>query len=87
MNKVRNDQHKPIMSDKTTLMVTTLWVTFTAIANLVRLFWNIPVSIGSLILPGWTGALFFLALGLLSAWSFRALAGLYPPPPTNLSNL
>jgi uncharacterized membrane protein len=76
-----------IMSDKATLILITLLVTFAAIANLVRLFWNIPVSIGSFILPGWTGAFFFLVLGLLSAWSFRALGGLYPPPPKNLSNL
>lgn len=75
------------MTDKATLILTTLFVTFAAIVNLVRLYWNIPISIGSFILPGWTGGFFFLGLALLSAWSFRALGGLYPPPPTNLSNL
>jgi hypothetical protein len=59
------------MSDKTALLLSTSFITFAAIANLVRLFWDIPLSIGSVILPGWTGALFFLGLGLLSAWSFR----------------
>lgn len=75
------------MSDKTTLILTTFFVIFAAIANLIRFLWDIPISIGSCILPGWTGAIFFLGLGLLAAWSFRALGGLYPPPPTNLSNL
>ena len=74
------------MSDKATLLLTTLCVTFGALANLVRLFWNIPVHIGTLTLPGWTGALFFVGFGLLAVWSFRALGNLYPPPPTNLSN-
>lgn len=74
------------MSDKATLMLTTLLVTFGAIANLVRLFWNISFSIGLIVFPGWTGAFFFLGLGLLSAWSFRAIAGLYFSSPTSLSN-
>lgn len=74
------------MSDKATLVLTSLLVTLAAIANLVRLFWNIPVSIGWFVLPGWSGALFFLILGLLSAWSFRALAGLSSRTPTNPSN-
>lgn len=75
------------MSDKATLFLTTLFVTFGAIANLVRLFWNIPVTIGSCFLPGWTGAIFFVGLGLLATWSFRALAALSSLPPTNPSNL
>lgn len=75
------------MSDKATLTLTSLFVMFAAIANLIRLFWDIPFIIGSFVLPGWTGAFFFIGLGLLAAWSFRALGGLYPPPPTNLSNL
>lgn len=74
------------MSDKATLVLTTLFVTFAALANLVRLFWNIPISIGSLYLPGWTGALLYLALALLATWSFRALGGIYSHPPTNSSN-
>lgn len=78
---------KSIMSDKTTLVLTTLFVMFAALANLVRLFWDIPVNIGSFSLPGWTGAFFFLGFGLLSAWAFRAIAALYSPPPTNFSNL
>ena len=74
------------MSDKAVLTLTTSLIALSAIANLVRLFWNIPISIGTFILPGWTGALFFIALGLLAAWSFRALGALYPQSPTNLSN-
>lgn len=64
------------MSSKAVLTLTTLFITIAAIANLARLFWNIPVCIGSIVLPGWTGAFLFLALGLLAAWSFRALKSL-----------
>lgn len=74
------------MSDKTTLMLMALFITCGAIANLVRLFWDISFTIGNLVFPGWTGAIFFIVLGLLSAWSFRAIYGLYPYSPTNLSN-
>lgn len=73
------------MSDKTTLLMTSSLVAFAAIVNLSRLLWNIPLSIGSCTLPGWTGALFYLGLGLLAAWSFRALA-LFSHPPTDHSN-
>lgn len=41
--------------------------------NLIRFFWNIPIFIGTVCLPGWTGAIGFLALGALSIWSFREL--------------
>lgn len=75
------------MTDKATLVLTTLFVTFAAVANLIRLLWDIPVSIGFFVLPGWTGAFFFLGLGLLATWSFRALGGLYPQPPTTPSHL
>lgn len=61
------------MKEKTPLFLLTLLVTVGAIANLVRLYWNIPICIGSFILPGWTGAFAYLLLGLLAAWSFRAL--------------
>lgn len=74
------------MSDKATLTLMSLFITLGAIANLVRLFWDISFSIGTLVLPGWTGAIFFIGLGLLSAWSFRAIYGLYPYSPTNPSN-
>ncbi len=76
-----------LMSDKATLFLTSLFITFAAIANLVRALWNIPITIGTLILPGWTGAIIFIGLGLLATWSFRALAGLSSLPPTNSSNL
>lgn len=75
------------MSDKTTLLLTTLLVTVGAIANLARFFWNISIVVGTLVLPGWTGALFFIALGLLATWSFRALGGLCFPPPINPPHL
>jgi hypothetical protein len=85
------------MSDKTTLVLTTLLVTSLSITHLVRFFWNIPISLGPLTLPGWTGALFFLGFGLLSAWAFRAIRSIpktppkalddpYLTPPTNSSN-
>lgn len=61
------------MKEKTPLILIACLITFGAIANLVRLLWNIPVSIGTVTLPGWTGSIFFLVLGLLAAWSFRAL--------------
>lgn len=74
------------MSDKATLLLTILLVTFAAIANLVRLLWNISISIGTVVLPGWTGGIFFIGLGLLAAWSFRALGGLSSQPPVDPSN-
>lgn len=61
------------MKEKTPLIILSCLITFAAIANLVRLLWNIPISIGTITLPGWTGSIFFLVLGLLAAWSFRAL--------------
>lgn len=61
------------MKEKTPLILATFLITLMAIANLMRLLWNIPVTIGTFTLPGWTGSIFFLVLGLLSAWSFRSL--------------
>ncbi len=60
-------------SNKTALLTCASLLTCGAIANLARLFWNIPLSIGSLYLPGWTGAIAFVLLGLLAAWSFREI--------------
>ncbi len=75
------------MSDKATLFITSALVTLGAIANLSRVLWDLPVCIGSLVLPGWTGAFLFIGLGLLAAWSFRSLAA-FPSslPPSNPSN-
>lgn len=61
------------MKEKTPLIVIACLVTFAAIANLVRLLWDIPISIGSFFLPGWTGAIGFVLFGLLGAWAFRGL--------------
>lgn len=76
------------MSDKNTLRLITLLVTFAALANLARFFWNVSVSIGTVVLPGWTGGIAYLLLGLLAAWSFRAIAGLsssrHPSDPLDL---
>ena len=74
-----------MVKTRISLLLTTCLVTFVAIANLVRLFWNLSITIGPLALPGWTGAFFFLGLGLLAAWSFREIASFYPPP-SNPSN-
>ena len=62
-----------VMKEKTPLFLLTCLITIGAIVNLIRLYWNIPVCIGSFTLPGWTGATAYLVLGLLAAWSFRAL--------------
>lgn len=59
--------------DKLPLVLTSLLIGIAAIANLVRFIWNIPVAVGSLFLPGWTGGVLFIILGLLSAWSLRAI--------------
>lgn len=72
------------MNDKISLFITTSLITFGAIGNLIRLYWNISASIGFCVLPGWTGAILFLGLGLLAAWSFRELAAYHPP--SNASN-
>ena len=76
-----------IMTDKTTLFLTTLFVTFAAVANLVRLIWDIPICIGPLTFPGWTGGIVYLGFGMLSAWSFRALSSLSGHPPSIPSDL
>ena len=36
-------------SDKQSLILITLFVTFAALANLIRFFWNIPIAIGTTI--------------------------------------
>jgi hypothetical protein len=81
-----NIQLKKIMSDRAILLLTILFVTYAAIANLVRLFWNITITIGTVVLPGWTGAIFFIGFGLMSAWSFRAFITLFSQNPSNPSN-
>lgn len=65
------------MSDRIPLLIAVLFIAAAAVGNLIRALWNIPVMIGSFLLPGWTGALIFIALGLLSAWAFKALLSLY----------
>ena len=59
--------------DKTPFILISLLITIAAIGNLIRFLWNIPVTIGSVDLPGWTGAIIFVAFGLLAAWSFKAI--------------
>jgi|GEM_PF-5629868 len=71
------------MKEETPLIILTLLVTFAAIANLVRLLWNIPILIGTFYLPGWTGSVAFIILGLLAAWSFRALFFVRQAFPSN----
>jgi len=61
------------MKERTPLVILTLLITFAAIANLVRLLWNIPMTIGTFIFPGWTGSIGYIVCALLAAWSFRAL--------------
>jgi hypothetical protein len=68
------------MTDRLILFITISLVAIAAMANLIRLFWNIPIYIGSFELPGWTGALFFAGLGFLAAWSFRSILALFPGP-------
>lgn len=70
------------MKEKTPLVILVCLISFGALANLMRLFWDIPVTIGTFTLPGWTGAIFFLVLGLLAAWSFRALFSGYRASPS-----
>ncbi len=72
------------MNERTPLVILTLFVTFAAIANLVRLLWNIPIAIGTFVFPGWTGSIAYVALALLAAWSFRALCFV---PRVSLSTL
>jgi hypothetical protein len=75
------------MSNKTTLLLSSLFVVFVAIANLIRMLWDISLSIGPIYLPGWTGAIAYFLLGLLALWSFRSLTILYDPyqePPSDL---
>jgi hypothetical protein len=61
---------------KTALLLSCLLIAFMAIANLIRLFWEIPLSMGHFQFPSWTGAIGFLAFGLLSCWSFKELYAL-----------
>ena len=69
-----------MLSDKKILFLTLILVSCAAIANLIRALWNIPVSFGLFILPGWTGAFFFLTLGFLACWSFRGYFSLGDSP-------
>lgn len=62
------------MSTRFILFLPHFLVMLMAVANLGRVLWNIPVTVGTWIFPGWTGALLFIGLGLIAAWSFRALA-------------
>ncbi|WP_075882692.1 hypothetical protein [Candidatus Protochlamydia sp. W-9] len=64
------------MKNKNALLVSCTLITFVAIGNLIRLFWDISLSIGPLELPGWTGAIGFLLFGILAAWSFQELYAL-----------
>lgn len=59
--------------DKTPLYLISSFIALGAIANLARFFWDIPAIIGPIFLPGWTGAVLFIVLGLLAAWSFKSL--------------
>lgn len=59
--------------EKTPFILSTCFITLLALAQLVRLIWNIPMQVGSLQFPGWTGAIFFIALGLLAAWCTQSL--------------
>lgn len=60
--------------NKTPLYIITILISLVALANLARFFWNIPITLGSLLtLPAWTGAVAFIVLGLLAAWAFQAL--------------
>lgn len=75
------------MSDKATLAIVCSVIALVAIANLGRFFWGITVTIGTVVLPPWTGGIAFVILGLLAAWGFRALRNLFPRPPKDFSNL
>lgn len=61
------------MSNRTPLFIVTLLVAGAALVHLARLFWNVTATVGDFSFPGWTGAVFFLILGMLAAWSFRSL--------------
>lgn len=55
------------------LTIGTFLITFMAIVSLVRFLWNIPMTVGSVFLPGWTGGIFFILAGLLVAWMSKCL--------------
>lgn len=74
-----------MITDRPALLTATALITFLAITNLIRLFWNISIYIGSFHLPGWTGLLFFLGLGTLAIWAWKELTFFHPP--TNSSDL
>lgn len=75
------------MTYQSTLFLIILIVTFAAVANLARLLWDISIVVGPLTLPGWTGGIAYLALGLLASWAFRALFSLSDLHPTDPSDL
>ena len=74
------------MSDKAILTLTSLTISCGAIAHLIRFFLNIPLSIGTYTLPGWTGAIFYLGLSFLACYSFRAIKTFSSQNPTFPSN-
>lgn len=69
--------------ERAPLVLCVCFIALASIANLVRFLWDIPVMIGSLLLPGWTGAILFILLGLLAAWGFRALCPCRVKDPEN----
>lgn len=61
------------MKEKLPLVIILVLVSFVALANLWRFFWNVSVHIDGVELPGWTGLVAFAVLGTLVLWAARAL--------------
>ncbi len=55
------------------LVLCVILITLAALGNLIRFIWSVPVVIGTVHVPNWTGGVAFLILGAIAVWGFKAL--------------
>lgn len=58
---------------KLPLILGALVITLGGWINFVRFIWDIPISFGSFVFPGWTGGIAFLLASLLAVFMFRSI--------------
>jgi hypothetical protein len=59
------------MNDKTYLIVTGVIFGLSTIGELIRLIFQVPVQVGTLIIPMWPSALGLMVTLSLCIWAFR----------------
>ena len=51
--------------------VATLFLTLISLAHLLRILFNVPITLGSMVVPVWASLLAVLGTGLLAVWLWR----------------